>query len=189
MTIVVLSVLWMACVNPPLSGQKGMRPGMTLTYLFVGAWPSPDMRPCVREAIAKWNTAMQANGTGTRLLEATPGRAPSLTFTRATTLRPGVASGTLKSFDGEGYVVGGGIQFTTDANALSSCAGYMKVTLHELGHMAGLADAHYRNGASSMDQLAGKDDAGGNVPRDVTRCDRNRSRTATPNPRERVGAE
>ena len=188
MTIVRLSVLWMACVNPPLSGQKGMRPGMTLTYLFVGAWPSPDMKPCVREAIAKWNAAMRANGTGTRLQEAASGQAPRLTFIRTTTLRTGTVGSTVKTFDAEGSVVGGGIQFTTDPTALSSCAGYTKVTLHELGHMAGLADAHYTNGASLMDQLGGKDDARGNVPRDVTRCDRNRSRTATPNPPERVGS-
>jgi hypothetical protein len=178
---VVVALAWIACIDPPLNGQKGLRPNTTLYYSFVGSWPS-DLKSCVEQGISKWNSAWGANGSGTHFSPVPASQPPNVTFVRTLIGGTSAAATTARTRDSQGYGVGFGTQFTTNTNLLSSCTGYLKATLHELGHASGLNDASGSGGSSVMNQFGGKDDGGGKLPVDVTACDKNRARVATPNP-------
>jgi len=64
--------------------------------------------------------------------------------------------------------------FTTDTNLLDRATGYFKVGLHEPGHGLGLDHLPLGvHGKTVMNALGHKDDQDGNVPNDITTCDRN----------------
>ncbi len=87
-------------------------------------------------------------------------------------LAPGIGGGTTEpSRDGDGHIIGIGVQFTDDTGDLDSCTGFLKVALHELGHAQNLDDTNGSGGSSVMNQMSGKNDSGGNIPTDVTPCD------------------
>ena len=80
---------------------------------------------------------------------------------------------TIPSRDAEEYITGLGILLSDDTNDLESCSGFKKAAMHEAGHGQNLNDANGSGGSSVMNQFAGKDDTGNNIPDDVTDCDRN----------------
>jgi hypothetical protein len=161
---------------PPIN-KKGLRPGMLYRFQFVGTWGSE--ADCVRSAFNQWQTSDGASGLNTSFTEGAPAQ---ITLSK-TALANGVAGGTtVPTTDDNGYIIGFGIQFTTNTNYLESCDGYHKVGVHELGHGHGLGDASGTQGSSVMNQFSGKDDVGGNVASSPTDCDASQARQASPDP-------
>lgn len=165
-----------ACISPALLGNMGFQPGSTITYRFYGGWGTETV--CVKNAIAKWEAAAAAVGLNLDFVETTG--SPDMTLTKTSLPGSTVGATTAPSLDSQGYTVGIGLQFTTNTNLLSTCDGFIKVALHEIGHALGLADTYGSGGSSVMNQLSGANDSGGNIPLDVTSCDRNRADLAAP---------
>lgn len=73
-----------------------------------------------------------------------------------TPLGAGVVGGAdAGTVDAEGYLTGIGVQFTTNTSLLSSCDGFLKVALHEIGHALGFDDTFGNSGSSVMNQFSG----------------------------------
>ena len=172
-----------ACINPPAS--QGMRYGQTLRFSFVGsAWDdvwdegAVTARDCAVQAINAWNNAnLNSNRVSFQPVES--GQAPRVTFSFSNLAPPYGGGTTDPTRDSDGFVTGFGVQVTTNTNYVDQCVGITKVILHELGHGQGLADTFGSGGDSVMDQLAGKNDAGGNLPTSPTTCDVNQAYNAS----------
>jgi hypothetical protein len=90
-------------------------------------------------------------------------------------------------------VAGRQARITLNSNelVLSDSKGYLKASLHEIGHLMGLGDHNGFNGSTVMNQfrlrkeldmLGIRDDLGGNVADRVTYCDRRRAKEAATRP-------
>jgi len=167
-----------ACIYPGRLSTMGFRPGTSPIYSFVGSNWSGQEQECVETAIGRWN--YQNGGNGLPQFTPSQGGSPNVVFVK--TALPGTTAGgtTAPTLDGDGYTTGVGVQFTTNTNYLESCDGFIKVLLHELGHAQGLADTQGNSGSSVMNQMAGKDDSGGNIPTDVTPCDESAAQASQP---------
>lgn len=85
---------------------------------------------------------------------------------------------------GDGMIRTAYVRFNTDTSVINGEVGYLKVGLHEIGHMLGLADNAGFNGSSVMNHLGADfersnntaDDPFRNLPWDVTSCDRDRAK-------------
>jgi hypothetical protein len=165
--VMTIGTLPNSCSAAPIN-RKGFRPGSVVPYQFNGPWGVE--RTCVESALAQWTASNSGTGLNVSFVPATG--APALTLTK-TTLPPGIGGGATAptGFDVDGYITGIGLQFSDNTSVLESCTGFRKVALHELGHAEGLGDASGSNQSSVMNQMAGKDDGGKNIPIVVTSCD------------------
>src|SRR5262249_39034697 len=143
---------------PPVTGT-GLRPNITYNFQFIGSWGSE--ADCVRTAFSRWQAADGTSGLNAVFAEGSP---PKITLTKVDLQPPNAGGITSPSRDGDGYVIGFGMQFTNHTDLLQSCDGFLKVTLHELGHGHGLGDTQGTQGSSVMNQMSGPDDGGGNIP-------------------------
>ena len=166
----------LACISPPGKSGNGWRPDTVVRYQFIGSW---NHQNCVVDALNKWTAANQGKS-NVSFQPVQSGQSANLTLVK-TNLDPGVGGGTTApSRDNDGYITGIGVQFTDDTNDLDSCTGFLKVALHELGHAQNLDDTSGSGGSSVMNQMAGKNDSGGNIPTDVTSCDSNVTENEAP---------
>src|SRR4029077_12635602 len=97
---------------PPIN-KKGLRPGMLYRFQFVGTWGAEG--DCVRSAFSQWQTSDGSSGLNTTFTEGTPAQ---ITLAKPA-LAPNVAGGTTQyTTDDNGYIIGFGIQFTTNTQVL-----------------------------------------------------------------------
>jgi hypothetical protein len=71
----------------------------------------------------------------------------------------------------DGALMTVGILVTTNTSVVSSCLGYYKVMLHEIGHVLGLSHPRGDNQSSIMNDLAGVNDVNLALPVAPTACD------------------
>lgn len=171
------------CLAPPVIKQ-GARPQATFRYRIVGYYPVEAER-CIDRAFSAWNDAL-LDGSQIQFLPAEPKQRIDVTifFTDITDIMGNrgedVAGGTTPAFrDEDGYVTGFGVMISTNPELVSSCDGYYKVTLHEIGHGLGLGHPYGEHGTSVMNMLSSTNDDGGNVATFPTACDIEQIETAT----------
>jgi hypothetical protein len=161
------------CAPPPIL-RPGMAPHTTLTYRFYGAW-RPHEQHCVQQSLRAWEDAT-ANTLDLHFVYATdPAIHPQMTLTKTRVPYPiGGAVVGLRTTT-EGYLAGGGIVYSDDPTRLSSCMGYQKTTLHEVGHLLGLGHVtHPMNGrpvSIMQPTMQGANDHAQELPETMTLCD------------------
>lgn len=157
-----------ACIEAPIL-NAGAKPQTEFTYNFVGAHPT-DSELCIVNAFTAWQTALQES-TQLTFRRAKAGEKTNITII-FTPIRDNIAGATTSTTrDAQGYVTGFGILISTNVDLVSSCQGYYKVALHEIGHGLGLGHPFGTNGTSVMNMLSSMNDANGNVPFAPTFCD------------------
>lgn len=175
----------LACISPPGKSGNGFRPSTDVTYQFVGSWgttaDSQSETNCVTQGIDNWTQA-NSGGSRVRFVPAQSGSSPMISISKQA-LGGSTAGGTTSpNRDGDGYITGLGVQFTTNTNLLDSCEGFKKVAMHEFGHAQNLDDTSGSGGSSVMNQMSGKNDGGGNIPTSVTGCDMQAASSEAPPP-------
>jgi len=174
--IAALGEVVFACINPPGKSGNGFRSGTAVYYELLPNIPEA-VRSCVEDGITKWGNANNSTGgSGVTFSPVPSGVSPNLVFTMSSNIEAGTAGGiSPPTRDSDGYITGVGVQFTTNTTYLESCTGFLKVTLHELGHAQNLDHTNGTNADSVMNHMHGKDDADDPpyLPTDVTPCDKN----------------
>jgi hypothetical protein len=156
------------CINPPIN-DSGLGSSRVYYFAFVGSDWSDTFRSCATSAFNDW-TGYDTDNLGVQFQPLPPNTAANVTVTWQN-LGGTTAGGANKSYDEHGYISGGGIQIAKDGGKVTTCDAVRKVVAHELGHLHGLDDASGSGGSSIMNQLAGLNDAGGNLPLSPTGCD------------------
>lgn len=175
--VVIAAVLYAAlttptppvsCVTPPLLTHH-VAPGSTLTYQYVGPWPA-DAQQCSAAAFDVWSQTLA--DIPIQFHPQTSGRVADVTVV-FTALTPPIAGAiTEPTVTATGAVRRGGIVVSSHHPSVSACVGYYKVTLHEIGHLLGLAHpATETAGATVMNNLGSDNDAAAMLPSTPTACD------------------
>lgn len=166
------------CSNANLATQNPLTPQTTFQYRMLSGVPHQD---CIRTAFSRTSQGPPGtitNGAGVVFQEAGSGQTADITLRMAspgqlpTSAAAGLSRG---SQDAYGYYTGGVISYSTNTSLISSCDGFLKATLHELGHLMGLADNYGTNCSTIMNQFSGGNDSGGNLPDHPTQCDEDRT--------------
>jgi hypothetical protein len=186
-------VLPFSCVNPPaIPTSKSffhkslVAPSDTsqpYSYRFLGDWSAlGPQQAAVENAFTEWSDVLEffafqygsptQGATNIRFRKAADGEGADIGVRRTGDLPKGIAG----QFNASGvqpdyHILGGTLFITTDARSVSGPDGYYKVGLHEIGHALGLWHTKRFHGTSVMNDLAGQDDVGGNIPDYVTKCD------------------
>lgn len=199
-----------SCKAPEFSEQwKHLQAGAEFTYRFGAGWTeagADEKRQAllsarlnaVRQAFERWNLANLVSTLNTRFVEVGTGQPATIIIYRTPIPQnergeyvPGGTNIPLHVKEATGFVPTPGALSATNSNAtitlnaselvLYEPRGFLKATLHEIGHLLGLGDGSGMGGSSVMNQfrhrkdlslLGIKDDFGGNLPTDVEPCDR-----------------
>lgn len=164
----------------------------TTVYYNLSNITDPQIRQQVQNAINAWDTANQSNRSGVRFSSATPpAGSPTISFQvggsngsnaghvdTTINLSTGIIQSATVSFYTAGQTPGGNPIY--DPSQPGYYDMFLKVALHEIGHTMGLEDAtvpstgycDQQDGATTMNGYCGTNDSGGNMPTNVTTCDK-----------------
>lgn len=161
--------------NAPAVNKPGFRPGTTIPFALLDSpsgTPFPaDAGPCVERAFEAWTAANAATALGVRFVPG-PGGVVVRFDDRRGHLPSFVAGGWMDAERSQdGALVGATIWLSPNRHLISSCRGITKVVLHELGHLHGLADHRGLPGTTVMNDFQFKNDRGGRVALEPSRCD------------------
>lgn len=163
------------CLSPPTLSYR-VADGTRLNYKFVGREWNEDERACVDDAFRAWNTTLRQHYRRIRFQKVSLGSA-HITVLRVP-LKSNVAAGLIDiRVDDNHHFKSAGLAIDTHTDNVSTCATIYKVTLHEIGHVLGLADTTYnelfskRPTPSVMNSLGGANDTRGFIPMLPTECD------------------
>ncbi len=182
-----------SCILPPhLSYTRAMAPRTNdYKYKFMAngstdeAWTA-DPKAGVADAFALWNAANAAAGISVHFSEETGSGPADIELHRKPLAsdQAGLFTPSLSVPHGSTeYISAGGIDLQSDAAILKSRKGYLKVALHEIGHVMGLdhTPTSSANGTSVMNRWGAiqyspsrinrRDDPAGLLPTKVTPCD------------------
>jgi len=172
------------CVTPPLSSHS-VAPQTTLIYRYVGRWDR-DAQACTTRAFATWNTYLDTTPLGIRFAPY-PEEAPASLVQHISvihTFLPHNTAGAITEVtrDSRGYAAGVGVLINNNSDTVSSCLGYYKVAMHELGHVLGLSHPRGDHASSIMNDMAGKNDLNEAMPIAPTWCDLTQIQVASRQP-------
>lgn len=159
----------------PVVNKPGFRPNSTIAFALVGSpngRPFPlDAIPCVWRAFQAWTAANAETMLGVRFVPG-PGGVRVRFDDDGGLLPDRVAGGwTDGERDVDGALVGATIWLSPDRRLMDSCTAITKAVLHELGHLHGLADHRGPHGSTVMNDFQWKNDRGGRVAPEPSRCD------------------
>lgn len=177
-----------ACVAPPLLTHS-VAPHSTFVYRYYGAWDT-QQQLCVDRAFTTWNTYLTP--LDVEFVSYANKKNAGTDISVLLTPLPEKIGGAIPIVGRrpDGYMKNGAIYITTDSKTVSSCLGFYKVGLHEIGHLLGLGhpiDTQYE--ASIMNNMSATNDSQNAIPNAPTACDVNQVIAASKTPRSSVSSQ
>lgn len=175
------------CISPPLLSHS-VAPEAKLTYRILASVSSDVVSAdaCVRRAFDTWNAVLHNEGARIEFVyepDATQQTNLVVSFTALPEQTGGAITQVHRGNDG--YLNSVGILINNNKRTTSSCLGYYKITLHEIGHVLGLGHPNFEanNESSVMNNMEEPNDRSNEIPQMPTVCDVEQVRAASAAPR------
>lgn len=165
------------CLKPTNLTHRVHEPAR-LNYKFIGGSWTDATKQCVIDAFYSWNIALRQGNRKIQFIS-TPFRPVNISIVRSPLpVEIGGALTDIKLGD-KNYFQSSGLIITSDTQIVNNCSTIYKITLHEIGHILGLADFTYNKFVSDrpipsvMNAMGGNGDDREFIPLFPTVCDIN----------------